>query len=542
MIRYVSNLSFGNLWYHPEGLSGKASKVLFSNDPVNVSIRQRLNKKLKEMMSSHILPSSQTVMIQDYWNGKKYVSRPNWNDYYTGRIEYNPPEGLPPYVDAVQFAHRPKNPMFWERSRLGEIVCSNMHATNLLLDSGVRSQVDFDGSTSEGSSWITGVALDRLCTALGVAVLSHSHKVQNYNKTGVAIMIEEGVFVIEALTVQRNIVKRNSVVNNALSLGFPTSVLNHYSQYVNDPSVYEFNKELITQAHAEANSGHLDLLTTIAEVPETINGIMTQLKRVAGFTRNAFDKEKTILRLATNRRRKHYEKGRFAERVNSRESRKAAQSTTDAIAEVWMTWRYEIMPNVYTLVDYGNLLLNLNSMYKTTRELERQKIPTLKVDGWSCSHDSVTVKNNVFIKDRYNLGTLLEDLGRLLTTNLVVTGWELTKRSFVIDWFINIGEFLTSMFGYQNYQQRVASYSLKMELDVVYTHDQTGLEVRCWGEAYRRILIDSGAFLNLSARFDMNWKRYLDSISMLWPSLKAQMNSNYTPPKVYRRGRTRLKK
>lgn len=542
MIRYVSNLSFGSLWFHPEGLGGNASKVLTLSDPVNTSIRQRLNKKLADLMSSHILPSSQTRMIQNYWDGSKYVSRPTWNGYFTGRIEYDPPEGLPPYVDAIQFAHRPKNPMFWERSRLGEIVCSNMHATNLLLDSGVRSQVDFDGSTREGSSTITGEALDRLCTALGVAVLSHSHKVKNYTKTGVAIMVEEGVFVIDSLSVQRNLISSNSVVNNALSLGFPTSVLNYYSRFVNDPSVYEFNSELITESLAEANSGQLDLLTTLAEVPETINGIVTQLKRVAGFTRNAYDKEKTILRLATNRRRKDYEKGRFAERVNSRESRKAAQSTADAIAEVWMTWRYEIMPNVYTLVDYGNLLLNLNSVYKTTRELEPQKIPTLEVDGWSCSHETVTVKNNVFIKDRYNLGSLIEDLGRLLTTNIVITGWELIKRSFVIDWFINIGEFLTSMFGYQNYQQRVSSYSYKMELDIVYTHDVTGLEVRCWGEAYRRILIDSGAYIGLSARYGMNWKRYVDSISMLWPELKAQLNSNYTPPEVYRRGRTRLKK
>lgn len=80
------------------------------------------------------------------------------------------------------------------------------------------------------------------------------------------------------------------------------------------------------------------------------------------------------------------------------------------------------------------------------------------------------------------------------------------------------------MFGYQHYQQRVASYSFKAEYDLKYIHDKTGCEVRIWGRCYKRILIEPGSYLNLSARFNMNLVRYLDSVAMLWPLLKKQWN------------------
>ena len=70
-------------------------------------------------------------------------------------------------------------------------------------------------------------------------------------------------------------------------------------------------------------------------------------------------------------------------------------------------------------------------------EVLRKNYCTINIKGFYVA--------GVFIKDRYSLSSLLEDLSKVLTFNAVITGWELVKRSFVLDWFFNIGEFLASM-------------------------------------------------------------------------------------------------
>ena len=524
MIRYIREPNFETLWYHPNGLSELA--VLCTSDS---SMTKSLNKMMSDTMNGwmrdRIVPLSSTYSWT-YRPANEWVTVYEYNSDIKGRIDVGSGQPLPVVTDAIQNAYRPKNPEFWERSRKGEIVCSNMHANNLLLDSTTSVTQPTSGWSRGSNNWQGMEKLKMLLEACGFPILSNFHKVINFNAEGVAFRTPLGIFVASNVRWSEDFtVNGVSKHENAQTLGFDTQdVLSQLYAHVNDPSVYEFDSELITKSMAEANQGQLDLLTTLGELPETINGIMTQLQRVFNFTKNACDKEKTILRLATNRKRKKHEVGRRAAYLNSKEQRQASQATIDAVAEVWMTWRYEIMPCIYTLVDYGDAIANLNMVYKTTREFNVRQIAVPKVAGWTCSTETQSIKDNVFIKDRYSLETLLGDLSKVLTFNAVITGWELIKRSFVLDWFFNIGEFLASMFGYQHYQQRVASYSFKAEYDLKYIHDETGCEVRIWGRCYKRILIEPGDYLNLSARFDMNLVRYLDSVAMLWPLLKKQWN------------------
>lgn len=527
MIRYIREPNFETLWYHPNGLSENAVLIMSGTQGGMLSaINDSMSEIMDSWMRNRIVPLSSTRS----WSvglGANKVTVYEYNSDIKGRIEVGPGEPLPAVTDALQNAFRPKNPDFWERSRKGEIVCSTMYANNLLLDSTTSHTPPSEGWERGSNNWQGKANLLKLLDACGFTVLSENHKVKNFNMTGVAFRTPLGIFVASNVRWREDYTIKGVVqYENAQTLGFDTQdVLSQLYAHVNDPSVYEFDSELITKSMAEANTGQLDLLTTLGELPETINGIMTQLRRVLNFTKNACDKEKTILRLATNRKRKKHEVGRKAAYLNSKEQRQAAQATNDAVAEVWMTWRYEIMPSIYTLVDYGNMIANLNAVYKTTREYNNREIDVPKVEGWTCNTETQTVKDNVFIKDRYSLSSLLEDLSKVLTFNAVITGWELVKRSFVLDWFFNIGEFLASMVGYQHYQQRVASYSFKAKYDLTYTHDETGCKVYIWGSCYKRILIDPGAYLNLSARYDMNWKRYLDSVAMTWPLLKKQWNT-----------------
>lgn len=548
MIRSL-DVSFDNLYYMPTGLSGPA--VLHqSSSAFYKEVRRVASLSFKQKMARKVpLSSCHEVVINQVINGVRVpVTYYRYKDDYLGRIEWSGTvnENIHPITAAIQTAFRPKNPKFWERVRRGEIVCSSMYATNLLLDSPViESLPDLSKSAFKGLIFANSKSqIDSFAVLAGWTVLSYNHSVSNYGYSGPAFNTPHGVLAVRSPAFREFETTDISVVHNAESLGFDADyTLGYFFKHVNDPSVYKFDEELITKTLAAANSGQMDLLTTVAELPKTLETIMTMLKRVAGFTKNAFDKEKTVLRLATNRKRKKEEYGRKHANLGSRESRKAVQSTADAVAEVWMTWRYEIMPTVYTLVDYGNVLLNLNSAFKTERELLRQEIPVPMFEGWTPSQNHVIIKNNAFIKDRYHIETLIGDLGRLLTTNVLITGWELLKRSFVIDWFINIGEFITSIFGYQDYLQRVSSYSFKLELkDLTYVHDDTGLRVRIWGESYKRILIDSGAFINLSPRFDMNWKRYTDSVAMAWPIIKNLFNDRIAVTSNHQFTRSKLKK
>ena len=246
----------------------------------------------------------------------------------------------------------------------------------------------------------------------------------------------------------------------------------------------EVDTAFVTSMVADANKRLLDLLTVLAETPESLRSVMQLLGTVknivVGVKRRQFsltqsfadrkeylkrkrDEDLTKLdrmrqelaeevsarrlsRRVANRRRRMLE--RDLERTNKSYTRAMKQSGiefNDAMAEVWMNFRYNIMPLVYTAIDITEAITK-DPEFLTVRDgVEKHRSIVLPSDLPALEFTS---NFNVFIRDRAKADVGPFSLtSKVVTGNILTTAWELVPLSFVVDWFINIGDVISAFSG-----------------------------------------------------------------------------------------------
>lgn len=116
-------------------------------------------------------------------------------------------------------------------------------------------------------------------------------------------------------------------------------------------------------------------------------------------------------------------------------------------ADVWMSYRYALMPLVYSARDISELLAKKDNLYKTVRRRFDAEIKNPKIPEESCfytiTHGGITA--NIMAKGRWDTSNL-KMIGQV-GLNPLTTAWELTTLSFVADWFINFGDYLNAVSG-----------------------------------------------------------------------------------------------
>lgn len=262
---------------------------------------------------------------------------------------------------------------------------------------------------------------------------------------------------------------------------------------------------LITKTVAEANSGIYDLLTELAELPKTIKYMYGLVGDAAKAAKAAKSKEVEILRLAKR-------KGMTVIQV------------ADAIASVWMQYRYAISPIVYSLEDIQLALEGYKRLFARYRSKEEDEKSLGK--GEDPFWDTVTVKNThrCLIKRSYSPEHIVDALLQVLKLNPVTTAWELVPLSFVVDWFLNIGDLLAALTGPNHeYVQSVSSYSVKTEMECVFTSPESGATLKYVADRYTREVIDPSALVGLTASVDMNLFRALDSLALGWNFVRGSL-------------------
>ena len=311
---------------------------------------------------------------------------------------------------------------------------------------------------------------------------------------------------------------------------------------------------LVTSALAGANEGKMDLLTTLVEVPETIRSLLDGFKLVAKLSKDAKNKEFSLTRQSKKRRerldaelarrlaeidrrrlgantkqrqildnlaRKH--KRRYKQNVND-----LLRELNDGLASVWMNFRYNIMPNVYTIEDALELLGAFYNEYDSSRAKDVFEPdwgdPPVGFEAVTSSKWKVTHK--CLVKSRYAVNQGLSE--RILShgsANLAKTVWELTSRSFVVDWFLNIGDYLVALLGIDMSEERLTSYSWKNQQTLAFAH-KSGAKVFVETNLYERDIINPYDCISLTVSNNLNLFRAIDSVAMLWPTIKRLLSSS----------------
>lgn len=317
---------------------------------------------------------------------------------------------------------------------------------------------------------------------------------------------------------------------------------------------------LITNANADANKGSIDTLTAVAELPSTISMVVGALgsfsKILKDFRkgklrlskahlrqfnkigsdiqskRNVLIKEHSqkLSRAYTRRwpqsairelQAKHDKRMAGLLELEKRTKIQASKEFASAVTNLWLAVRYGVLPVVYTLEDYLEYREMLFASYVTTRKRRFHKISLPNVEGFEINTSLNQQAHRVWIKRRLN-DSMDRKSAQLQHSNILTTAWELVPYSFVMDWFVNFGDFVTSKSSLETYWSEGASYSVKGDIDVSYVHKETGARVDVLARNYSRYLINPCELSGLTLQFNLNSYRYLDSVSLLWQQIRRK--------------------
>lgn len=173
--------------------------------------------------------------------------------------------------------------------------------------------------------------------------------------------------------------------------------------------------EGLTSALAKANEGELDLLTSLAELPETISFLHKAIRQASALVKPR----------------------RLVKSIKDMRSTKISGS--------WLEYRYGLMPIIYDVYGLLQVIERMGRLYETSRDRSDTDVQYEYSDSvYQYSVSGLTV-NRAWVKRRYDPKNLFNSVGSLLSFNPLKTAWELVPYSFVVDWFVNIGDAISSI-------------------------------------------------------------------------------------------------
>lgn len=208
-------------------------------------------------------------------------------------------------------------------------------------------------------------------------------------------------------------------------------------------------KSVVNGAIADARSAHWDALTFLAEAKELGNLYRTTITRVTVLVRSIREKALRIL--------KNY---------------KGKKTYLEILDGLWLEYRYAWTPLFYSLEDAIRTFKH-GSKSGTVRGRAAQSLSQSDQASGSYLIDAnrATVRWNETLTVRHTVrGWALANHTGLLTAGFdpLVTAYELTRLSFVLDWFIQIGTWITAISPLQPGDSLVSGYSIKTTQTRVY--------------------------------------------------------------------------
>ncbi|UHM27551.1 MAG: maturation protein [Sanya levivirus 2] len=279
---------------------------------------------------------------------------------------------------------------------------------------------------------------------------------------------------------------------------------------------------LVTKTLADANRGTVDMLTSIAEMPEFLRSVLQGCRTIVRMYGEAKRKEfrllnkaKTIrLELARLKPDANFNDIKTQERYSKmrRTLLKQLEEVTSAIADVWLNWRLNIYPTAMTVEDTLKGLKQLDSKFLRFRDRLDGPIEPPQFEGWSSS-GTFNVTERCFIKRGAQSGDMFN---QVFTSSLPSTAWELLPFSFIIDRYVDIGSWIASFSPRNSKVTEGATYSWKYEGTVTYTHNQSNATITVDLSYYKRVVIDPNSMSCIPIPSSRSWAQSMDHLALAW--------------------------
>lgn len=308
--------------------------------------------------------------------------------------------------------------------------------------------------------------------------------------------------------------------------------------------------ELVTATTAEANRRTVDMLTALAELPETIKSIKdlvlelirlykdarkghfrlqnkakrVQLEHESKIHRINYESNQAYLAARNDRTRRMIEHKRQQSISQARRDLSLTlKEIADAVTQLWLTFRYAIMPNVLLVEDLiKSMGEGENEFIRFSQKRELSIVP-FEVEGFTRTGD-IPVTVRCFIKRQFNAAELAN---APYSWNFAVSLWELMPLSFVTDWFINIGDVIAAFTGSTSQYKEVSTISVKTHTsNVTYVHEESQAKVNVLFTGYTRNVIVPQDYCALVFDPFVDLQRQLDAASLTYQiAIKSALTS-----------------
>lgn len=303
-------------------------------------------------------------------------------------------------------------------------------------------------------------------------------------------------------------------------VGFPVDKLKAFMATI--PSLLSISNASVTTALADANRGTVDMLTSIAEMPEFLRSALQGCRAIVRMYGEAKRKEfrlinkaKTLrLELARMKPDANFKDIKELEvlRKNQRTILKQIEEVTSAIADVWLNWRLNIYPTAKTVEASLKALEKLDTKFLRFRDRFDGPVEPPAFEGWTVS-GNFSVSKRCFIKRGAQAG---EIFSQLFTSDIASTAWQLLPFSFVLDRYIDIGTWIVSLTPRNSKVTEGATYSWKYEGTVTYVHDLSGATVTVDLSYYKRVVIDPNSMSCIPIPASRSWNQSMDHLALAW--------------------------
>lgn len=270
------------------------------------------------------------------------------------------------------------------------------------------------------------------------------------------------------------------------------------------------DEALVTRVVGDAYSGIYDVLTDIAELPETVRTVHTQIERISALydiAKGRADKAERRLRRLRGRYNKEHSSEQKRAAIKRKQKREIHQVSKE-ISGLWLEFRYGIMPMVYSIQDATEWLQTTDYEYFKYRATKTQKVQ-VSVFGYMTE---VEVVHRAFAKLRVNSKVAG------LKLNPYTTALEKVKLSLLLNWVCNVGDLLSALYEPNGVVEQKFSYSRQVVQGPMSLGGHASGEIPptvTFG-LYDLRVIDPKKYLVFKFQNNMNLKRLVDAFALVW--------------------------
>lgn len=273
----------------------------------------------------------------------------------------------------------------------------------------------------------------------------------------------------------------------------------HFHKVVrNTRAAVPINGALVTEALASANHGQFDALANLAELPETVLQLFSGVSKILRMYKEAKAKD---VRIQNSLSRALKAQLPNAARV------KLIADAARASSDIWLTYRLGIKPLADTIDDLIDLSFNGIQSYYRYRSFGKDEFDVAYPDD---PFLPLPFETRCFIKRRY-LG-IWDALG----WSSLGAVWELVPLSFVIDRYIQLGNFIVAHTTPDLSVEQGATYSWKCSATVSGVHSVSKVHFSVTVSSYKRKVINPYRFCGLSYPPTRTPSQKLDHLALIW--------------------------